>query len=104
MQVFPYSIRKKGLICMDCSYRFHSIECGFFALCWYKKTPELVTIQRRNEAIKVGQINICTERCNTSSVLIGLHSSVVRTLDLKTRGCGFDSRTGQPYNYYLSFG
>ena len=27
------------------------------------------------------------------------HSSVVRALDLKTRGCGFDSRAGQPYNY-----
>ena len=27
------------------------------------------------------------------------HSSVVRALDLKTRGCGFDSRAGKPNNY-----
>ena len=32
------------------------------------------------------------------------HSSVVRVLDLKTRGFGFDPRAGQPNNYYLSFG
>ena len=32
------------------------------------------------------------------------HSSVVRVLDLKTRGCGFDSWAGQPNNYSLSFG
>ena len=27
------------------------------------------------------------------------HSSMVRALDLKTRGCGFDSWTGQPNNF-----
>ena len=27
------------------------------------------------------------------------HNSVVRALDLKTRGCGFDSWAGQPKNY-----
>ena len=32
-----------------------------------------------------------------------LHSSVVRAFDLKTRGCWFNSRAGQPNNY-LSFG
>ena len=31
------------------------------------------------------------------------HSSVITVLDLKTRGCGFDSRAGQPNNYLLSF-
>ena len=27
------------------------------------------------------------------------HNSVGRALDLKTRGCGFDSGAGQPNNY-----
>ena len=31
-------------------------------------------------------------------------AQLVRALDLKTRGCGFDSRAGQPNNYKLSFG
>ena len=30
------------------------------------------------------------------------HSSVVRVLDFKTRGCGLDSRAGQPNSYCLS--
>ena len=30
-------------------------------------------------------------------------SAVDRALDLKTRGFGFDSRAGQPYNYQFSF-
>ena len=32
------------------------------------------------------------------------HVSVGRALDLKTRGCVFDSRAGQSNSYYLSFG
>ena len=32
------------------------------------------------------------------------HSSVVRALYLKTRGCGFDFRAGHPNNDLLSFG
>ena len=35
----------------------------------------------------------------TVRILISPHSSVDRALDLKTRGCGFDSLAGQPNNY-----
>ena len=38
--------------------------------------------------------------CHATSPL----SSVVRALDLKTRGCGFYSWAGQPNNYQLPFG
>ena len=35
-------------------------------------------------------------------VITSPHGSFARTLDLKTRGCGFDSQAGQPNNYLLS--
>ena len=37
--------------------------------------------------------------CLTFYHTILTFSSVVRSLDLKTRGCGFDSQAGQPNNY-----
>ena len=36
---------------------------------------------------------------NTETTLTIPYSSVVRALDLKTRGCGFDSQAGQSNNY-----
>ena len=35
--------------------------------------------------------------------LTSQHLSVVRALNFKSRGCGFDSLAGQHNNYYLSF-
>ena len=35
----------------------------------------------------------------TETLVTSLHSLVVRALDLKTQGCGFDSRAGQPNNH-----
>ena len=41
---------------------------------------------------------------NNATMLPARIAQLVRALDLKTRGCGFDSRAGQPNNYKLSFG
>ena len=43
-------------------------------------------------------------RQHVELITASAHSSVGRALDMKTPGCGFDSRPGQPNNYELSFG
>ena len=44
---------------------------------------------------------------DSSAKKVSTHARIAqldRALDLKTRGCGFDSQAGKPNKYLLSFG
>ena len=45
-------------------------------------------------------VSCCSKNREQDSILVKTtpHTSVVRALDLKTGGCGFDSQAGQPNN------